>query len=85
MSQTNIWIKSLLSLLTISCVCVLDGCSKATPEKKEVMHGTFVVDDVRDPNTGELTRVNRMCGTGIFNDPNDFALISGKPVLLTYR
>ena len=38
-------------------------------------HGTSVVDDVRDPNTGLLTKVNRMCGTGIFNDPNDFALI----------
>jgi O-antigen ligase len=43
--------------------------------KKEVLHGTFVVDDVRDPSTGEMTKVNRMCGTGIFNDPNDFALV----------
>jgi hypothetical protein len=43
--------------------------------KKDATHGTFVVDEVRDPNTGEMTKVNRMCGTGIFNDPNDFALI----------
>ena len=43
--------------------------------KKDATRGTFVVDEVRDPNTGEMTKVNRMCGTGIFNDPNDFALI----------
>jgi hypothetical protein len=43
--------------------------------KKDAPHGTFVVDEVRDPNTGAITKVNRMCGTGIFNDPNDFALI----------
>jgi O-antigen ligase len=48
---------------------------KANPENKAMTHGTYVVDEVRDPNTGELTKVNRMCGTGIFNDPNDFALI----------
>jgi hypothetical protein len=49
-----------------------DGASK---KANDAVHGTFVVDDVRDPNTGEITKVNRMCGTGIFNDPNDFALI----------
>ena len=48
---------------------------KDVPGVKNAMHGTFVVDEVRDPNTGELTKVNRMCGTGIFNDPNDFALV----------
>jgi O-Antigen ligase len=44
-------------------------------KKKNAMHGTFVVDEVRDPKTGEITKVNRMCGTGIFNDPNDLALV----------
>ncbi len=44
-------------------------------KKKDAMHGTFVVDEVRDPKTGEITKVNRMCGTGIFNDPNDLALV----------
>jgi len=48
---------------------------KANPGNKSTTHGTFVVDQVRDANTGELVKVNRMCGTGIFNDPNDFALI----------
>ncbi len=42
---------------------------------KAARHGTFVVDKVRDPKTGEMIDVQRMCGTGIFNDPNDFALI----------
>ena len=51
------------------------GKDKDPEQKKHAMHGTFVVDEVRDPNTGEITKVNRMCGTGIFNDPNDFALI----------
>ena len=48
---------------------------KDNPGNKNVLHGTYVVDEVRDPNTGNLIKVNRMCGTGIFNDPNDFALI----------
>jgi hypothetical protein len=48
---------------------------KDEAKKKDAMHGTFVVDEVRDPKTGEITKVNRMCGTGIFNDPNDLALV----------
>ncbi len=48
---------------------------KDEAKKKNAMHGTFVVDEVRDPKTGEITKVNRMCGTGIFNDPNDLALV----------
>jgi O-antigen ligase len=49
--------------------------AKLNPAHKEIMHGTYVVDNVRDPQTGELVAVQRMCGTGIFNDPNDFALV----------
>jgi O-Antigen ligase len=48
---------------------------KANPGNKDVMHGTYVVDKTRDAQTGELVDVQRMCGTGIFNDPNDFALV----------
>ena len=48
---------------------------KANPDKKDVLHGTYVVDMVRDAQTGALVAVQRMCGTGIFNDPNDFALV----------
>jgi hypothetical protein len=48
---------------------------KANPGNKDVMHGTYVVDRERDAQTGELVNVQRMCGTGIFNDPNDFALV----------
>lgn len=44
-------------------------------QKQNDMHGTFVVDEVRDPKTGEITKLNRMCGTGIFSDPNDLALV----------
>src|SRR5262249_9369945 len=43
--------------------------------KKNTNHGEFVVDKVRDPDTGDLVDVQRMCGTGIFNDPNDLALV----------
>lgn len=49
--------------------------AKDEAKKKGAMNGTFVVDEVRDPKTGEITKVNRMCGTGIFNDPNDLALV----------
>ena len=42
---------------------------------KNITHGTFVVDKTRDAETGALVDIQRMCGTGIFNDPNDFALI----------
>lgn len=48
---------------------------KSNPGNQKVVHGTYVVDEVRDPQTGQLVKVQRMCGTGIFNDPNDFALI----------
>jgi O-Antigen ligase len=48
---------------------------KANPGNKEIIHGSNVVDNVRDPQTGEMVAVRRMCGTGIFNDPNDFALV----------
>lgn len=48
---------------------------KASAGKKDVMHGTFVVDKTKDAQTGAMVDVQRMCGTGIFNDPNDFALV----------
>jgi hypothetical protein len=48
---------------------------EANKDGKNVgLHGTYVVDQVRDPQTGDLVDVKRMCGTGIFNDPNDLAL-----------
>src|ERR1051325_270562 len=46
-----------------------------TTPGKNVMHGAYVVDRVLDPATGAMIAVQRMCGPGIFNDPNDFALI----------
>lgn len=42
--------------------------------RQSKQNGTFVVDMVRDPQTGQKVPVRRMCGTGIFNDPNDLAL-----------
>jgi hypothetical protein len=52
---------------------------KQTEEKAEGknvgLHGVSVTDKVRDPDSGDLVDVNRMCGTGIFNDPNDLALV----------
>jgi O-Antigen ligase len=55
-----------------------DIAMPATPRdgaQKKASNGTFVVDEVRDANTGEVSKVQRMCGTGIFNDPNDLALV----------
>src|ERR1043166_7556260 len=40
-------------------------------KKNKKIHGVKVDEEVRDPETGELVKVARMCGTGIFNDPND--------------
>ncbi len=37
-------------------------------------NGTYVVEKRQDSATGEEILVTRMCGTGIFNDPNDLAL-----------
>ncbi len=42
---------------------------------KSKIHGTRVTDQMRDLETGQLVDVQRMCGTGIFNDPNDLALV----------
>src|SRR6516165_3658112 len=43
-------------------------------KKNQKIHTIKVEEEVRDPDTGELVKVGRMCGTGIFNDPNDLAL-----------
>lgn len=45
-------------------------------------NGTFVVERIRDRETGEWVAVRRMCGTGIFNDPNDLglALVVAMPI-----
>jgi hypothetical protein len=48
---------------------------KLKPDGKEAIHGSNVVDQVRDKESGEMVAVRRICGTGIFNDPNDFALV----------
>jgi hypothetical protein len=42
--------------------------------KNKKIHGETVKEQQRDPATGELVDILRMCGTGIFNDPNDLAL-----------
>jgi hypothetical protein len=57
--------------------------SAETPGKRKP-NGTYVVDRVRDPQTGVETIVRRMCGTGIFNDPNDLALalVAAMPLCL---
>ena len=38
----------------------------------------------RDPSTGKMVDVRRLCGTGLFNDPNDLGLIlvAGVPICL---
>jgi O-Antigen ligase len=43
--------------------------------KNRKIHTIAVKDTQRDPETGVLVDVQRMCGTGIFNDPNDLALV----------
>jgi O-antigen ligase len=43
--------------------------------KNKKIHTIAVNEKVRDPESGVLVDVKRMCGTGIFNDPNDLALV----------
>ncbi len=49
--------------------------ARNTDGKNKAIHGTSVKDTAIDPTTGQVIDVNRMCGTGIFNDPNDLALV----------
>src|SRR6266404_525614 len=43
--------------------------------KNRKIHPSAVVDKQRDPESGVLVDVQPMRGTGIFNDPNDLALV----------
>jgi hypothetical protein len=52
--------------------------SSRAPEQtagKKKNDTAYVVDEVRDTQTGQVSQVQRMCGTGIFGDPNDLALV----------
>ncbi len=75
------WIAIFSAMVTVIAVARYHADVAAPPTRKPAttekgaMHGTFVVDQVRDPATGQMVDVQRMCGTGIFNDPNDFALL----------
>jgi O-Antigen ligase len=43
--------------------------------KNKKVHAEAVKEQQPDPETGQLVDILRMCGTGIFNDPNDLALV----------
>lgn len=43
--------------------------------KNKKTHLAAVTEKTIDPETHELVDIQRMCGTGIFNDPNDLALV----------
>jgi O-antigen ligase len=58
---------------TIEQPVTVDATSASGKPPK--LNGTSVIEKVRDPNTDELVDIPRMCGTGIFNDPNDLALV----------
>src|SRR5271157_2009735 len=42
-----------------------------------------VQQPIIDPETGSVYAIPRMCGTGIFNDPNDFSMILVLAILTT--
>lgn len=44
------------------------------PAQQKKRNG-FVQEKFRDPDTGKMVDVRRMCGTGLFNDPNDLGLV----------
>jgi hypothetical protein len=46
----------------------------STGEKQDRTYGPVLQDTMLDPATGEMVQINRMCGVGIFKDPNDLAL-----------
>lgn len=58
------------------------------PEKveKSKRRESFVQEKFRDPSTGQMVVVQRMCGTGLFNDPNDLGLllVAGIPIALFF-
>lgn len=53
-------------------------------EGKRAKRGAFVSEKFRDPTTGKMVDVKRMCGTGLFADPNDLGLVlvTGIPICL---
>lgn len=53
---------------------------------KAKKRGSFVKETYRDSSTGKVVEVNRMCGTGLFNDPNDLGLVlvTGVPIALFF-
>jgi O-antigen ligase len=58
------------------------GADFATGRRR--VRGGFVQENFRDPETGQVVAVQRMCGTGLFNDPNDLGLllVTGIPIAL---
>jgi O-antigen ligase len=54
------------------------------PATKPTIHGYAVKEQVWDPDSKRMTEVYRLCGTGIFNDPNDLGLVlvTGVPLCL---
>ncbi|MBI3406897.1 MAG: O-antigen ligase family protein [Planctomycetes bacterium] len=45
------------------------------PGPKETMHGYAVKEQTWDPEAQRTIEVLRLCGTGLFNDPNDLGLV----------
>jgi O-antigen ligase len=66
---------TLIAVLRYHADVAVPAAPKMLGQTKSPHFGTYVVDQVRDASTGQLVVVQRMCGTGIFNDPNDFALL----------
>jgi putative inorganic carbon (hco3(-)) transporter len=85
--QLLLWLAMFSAALTAIAVLRYHAVTQApepppTPEvsqedrgKNKKTHTIAVKEQQRDPETGELVDIQRMCGTGIFNDPNDLALV----------
>lgn len=51
---------------------------------KETIHGFAVKEQVWDSDSGRMVEIHRLCGSGLFNDPNDLGLVlvTGIPLCL---
>lgn len=70
--------KALESLITWASLFIIIAVSITVLQFKEYINlegMESVYDNFTDPATGEVHRVRRICGTGLFADPNDLSVL----------
>jgi hypothetical protein len=90
--QFLLWLTGFIVVLTLVAVLRYHGVveisppilsAKATEKDIENFKKAFVEDRIVNPLTGEETVINRLRGTGVFQDPNDLCLIVVAGILLS--